>query len=145
MWDVDKEALANAIKTLRKRKEMSQEDLAERAGVARRVVQLLEGAEANPTLETMVAIAQALDTTLDALTGRPGFAKTRVAEQSAAQARFERNWVDAAELLGAVARSKPVRRLAGLYILTRDKRYLDALHAMLPPQSQLFLWLDQAP
>lgn len=77
---MDKIALANNIKRLRKRVKMSQEVLASRAGVARRAIQLLEGAEANPTLDTLCAVAQALNVSLDELVGRPHAAKTAVAE-----------------------------------------------------------------
>lgn len=134
---MEKMALADKIRDLRKRAKMSQEDLAERAGVARGVIQQIEAGNANPTLETMYALAQALGTTLDALTGQPQYAKAQVAEKMAAQERLLKNWVEAAEVLNAIGRAKPVRRLAGLYILTRNEAYLDALRELLPPQSQL--------
>jgi transcriptional regulator with XRE-family HTH domain len=138
-------SLGERVAQLRDAKGWSQQDLADKSGIPRRTIQNLEYGEGSPRLDTLIEVCKALGTTLDALTGQPGHAKAQLADQVARLARLERNWAEAADLMAAVARAKPVRRLVGLYILTRDERYLAALRDMLPPQSPLLRWLDLAP
>ena len=54
--------LANNIKELRTRKGISQELLAEKSGVSLRTVQRIENGETEPRGDTLVRLAQALDT-----------------------------------------------------------------------------------
>ncbi|MGZ3240055.1 MAG: helix-turn-helix domain-containing protein [Burkholderiaceae bacterium] len=49
------------VRTLRRLREMSQEELADRAGVYRSHITLIERGEINFTVDTMETIAQAMD------------------------------------------------------------------------------------
>ena len=57
--DVQK-LVAHNLRRLRLQKRMSQEDLAEEAGIARSYAWKLETGEVNPTLDTLDRVAQAL-------------------------------------------------------------------------------------
>ena len=46
---------------------MSQTELAQRAGVTRQTIGLIEAGEFNPSIKLCIAICKALDTTLDQL------------------------------------------------------------------------------
>ncbi len=59
---MDPKELALKIRALRKVASLSQEELAARSGVARRVVQRIEKAEGSPTLASLNAILRVLDT-----------------------------------------------------------------------------------
>ncbi|MGM9619519.1 MAG: helix-turn-helix domain-containing protein [Oscillospiraceae bacterium] len=68
---------------LRKSRGLSQEELAERVGVSRQAVSKWETEEAMPDLPKLLALAEALETSLDALCGResaPAAAETQTAE-----------------------------------------------------------------
>lgn len=56
--------VGRAIRTRRQARGLSQEALAERAGLHRNYVGLLERGERNPSLTTLNAVARALETTL---------------------------------------------------------------------------------
>ena len=47
--------------------EMSQSELAKKAGVTRQTIGLIESGEFNPSIKLCIAICKALNTTLDAL------------------------------------------------------------------------------
>ena len=47
--------------------EMSQSELAQKAGVTRQTIGLIESGEFNPSIKLCIAICKALNTTLDAL------------------------------------------------------------------------------
>lgn len=55
------------MKIARIEKDLSQEQLAERLGVTRQTIGLIESGSYNPTLKLCVAICKALDKTLDEL------------------------------------------------------------------------------
>lgn len=56
------------IKEARKAMDMSQEELAEKSGVSRTIIALLEsGARTTTTTQTLVKLANALNTTVDAI------------------------------------------------------------------------------
>jgi putative transcriptional regulator len=56
-----------AMKLARVEKGLSQGDLAEKAGVTRQTIGLIENQKYNPTLNLCIKIARALDRTLDDL------------------------------------------------------------------------------
>ncbi len=58
--DADLRALAAAVKRLRAKRQVSQEQLSLEAGLHRNYVGRLERAELSPTFEPLVAIARAL-------------------------------------------------------------------------------------
>lgn len=54
------------IKRFRKALKMSQEELSEKSGISRRIISELEsGKRTNTTAKTLVALANALNTTID--------------------------------------------------------------------------------
>ena len=55
------------MKIARIEKDLSQEQLAEKLGVTRQTIGLIESGSYNPTLKLCVAICKALDKTLDEL------------------------------------------------------------------------------
>ncbi|ARO02261.1 MULTISPECIES: helix-turn-helix transcriptional regulator [Lactobacillaceae] len=57
----------NKIREYRKKKNLSQAELAEKVGLARQTVSLLENKSYNPSLKVCLNIANVLDTTLDSL------------------------------------------------------------------------------
>lgn len=57
----------NKIREYRKKKNLSQAELAEEVGLARQTVGLLENKSYNPSLKVCLNIANVLDTTLDSL------------------------------------------------------------------------------
>lgn len=58
---MENQNLAQGVKKLRKRKALSQEDLAKRAGLSLRTVQRVENGETIPTAETLKRLAAVLD------------------------------------------------------------------------------------
>lgn len=108
---------------------MSQEDLASRAGVARRVVQQLEAGTANPTIATLMAVAKALGTTFDEIAGHS--AKRHLAERMAAEPEpGTQAWTEAAQLLVAISQAGILRQLIALYVVTNERKYLDEIRAL---------------
>ena len=64
---MEKEKLAQGVKELRKRKGLSQEDLAKQSGLSLRTVQRLENGESEPTGETLKRISCVFNITPDEL------------------------------------------------------------------------------
>ncbi len=68
--------LGTRLRTLRRARGWTQEQLAERAGLSYKFIGEIERGQSNPTLETLVALAQALDLDVVDLLGpaetRPG-------------------------------------------------------------------------
>ncbi|MGZ2372060.1 helix-turn-helix domain-containing protein [Ancylomarina sp. YFZ004] len=64
---MEKEKLAQGVKELRKRKGLSQEDLAKESGLSLRTVQRVENGESEPTGETLKRISSVLNITPDEL------------------------------------------------------------------------------
>jgi putative transcriptional regulator len=57
----------NKIKELRKKKELRQEDLAEKLSVTRQTIIAVENDKYNPTLELAMKMAKLLETTVEEL------------------------------------------------------------------------------
>lgn len=64
-----REHVAQRVREARAAAELTQEELADRAGVSSRSVQFVEAAETTPTVEMLVKIARGLGTTASALLG----------------------------------------------------------------------------
>jgi transcriptional regulator with XRE-family HTH domain len=62
-------AFQNRIKQLREKRNLTQEQAAERAGIPLRRYQRLEDGDSGAKLEVAIKVAQALDTTVDYLAG----------------------------------------------------------------------------
>lgn len=71
------ESVAANVKAARESSGLSQEELAEAADIPHRAVRRLETAEVETGIATFVAVARALDVTMDALTQRTKFEKAR--------------------------------------------------------------------
>lgn len=57
----------NNVREYRKHRGLSQLDLAQKIGVARQTINLIENNKYNPTLELCINLAKALDTDLNSL------------------------------------------------------------------------------
>ncbi|MCU0915715.1 MAG: helix-turn-helix transcriptional regulator [Planctomycetes bacterium] len=60
-------AFADVLRQLRERAGLSQETLATKSGLDRTYISLLERGQRQPTLKTLARLAEALDTSLSAL------------------------------------------------------------------------------
>ena len=80
--------LANNVRDLRKLRGLSQEALADLAGLHRTYVGSIERMERNATLSTLEALAGALNVNVGGLlTGRPGVGSSTRAEKRTARVR----------------------------------------------------------
>src|SRR5882762_4241724 len=70
MADHTSTMLAANLRRLRERRQLTQQDLAERSGVTRPTLAHLESGEANQTLSVLVRVDQALGTSIEELIGR---------------------------------------------------------------------------
>lgn len=59
--------MRNAIRTLRRERGLSQDELAKRCGVSRQTINAIENNKYDPTLSLAFRLARELDTTVDAL------------------------------------------------------------------------------
>lgn len=64
MLSSDATAFGKALRKLRKQAKLSQENLAQKAGLDRTYISLLELGQRSPTLSTMLSISRALEVTL---------------------------------------------------------------------------------
>jgi transcriptional regulator with XRE-family HTH domain len=71
------ESFSANVRRIRRRKGLTQEQLAEKAGLAARFVQRLETGKANPSLTVFVAVAEALDANLPGLLRAAVLSKSR--------------------------------------------------------------------
>lgn len=110
---MDKLALGLRVIELRKELKLSQEGLSAKSGVARGAIQQLEKGDANPTIETLEAIAKALGHSFSDLLPLEPFSPQSAAEMSA--------------LLKEFSRLPPVRRAFVLALIYRDESFLDVL------------------
>lgn len=130
---MDAPELAKKIRELRKAAALTQEDLAARAGVARRAIQRIEKAEGSPNLATLSAIGRVLNTEFGPVPSgsRPtsrmivDISPDELVEKiiAATQPRlsledreFRAAWASAAD--------EPWRRGFALFFLTGDQRHL---------------------
>jgi transcriptional regulator with XRE-family HTH domain len=70
-----KKEIGLRIRTIRKKRGLTQEDMADRCGLHWTYIGGLERGERNPTLTTMKRIADGLKTDIHTLLGRPGAAE----------------------------------------------------------------------
>jgi transcriptional regulator with XRE-family HTH domain len=63
------ETIGTRIKALRETNGWSQIELASRAGIDRKTVNRIENGHFSPSIDTLVALGKALDTTTDSLIG----------------------------------------------------------------------------
>jgi transcriptional regulator with XRE-family HTH domain len=77
MPDFDAKTIGKRVKSVRDRAELTQAGLAEAAGITDETVSRIERGAYEPALSTLVALADALGMSLDALAGRSAYGKTK--------------------------------------------------------------------
>ncbi len=115
----EKSSIPEALQLFRKNAKMSQEGLAETAGVGRSTVQDIERGLSSPTIETLGLIAKALKIPLSDFFPAAHSAKAP-------------SFTDAVSLLEAFQKAKPARRAIALFFLTGDKSHLEAFPEIAP-------------
>lgn len=113
---MDRVTLGKKIQLMRKKAGLTQEDLAEAADVAPRVIQRIESGQANPKIGTLIAIAEALGTTTDVLLAPAVRAAANVLPIPSL--KFQ------ADLLAAIEALPPVRKQFVLALIFGDEKYI---------------------
>lgn len=106
-WNMSPKALAEKVKNLRKSATLTQEELANKSGVARRVIQNIESAEGSPSMSTLSALGKALG-----------------AEFGLTQP-IDNGFKDAADFFSRFASAPPHIQKAVLAIVYMDASYLE--------------------
>lgn len=130
-------SIGSNVRALRKAKRLTQADLAAKAGVSYRGLQDIEGGHSNPTVETLLAIATTLGTTLAAICGEPGHAKAakatvhapgtglRIAQHGPKREVSEPpSFAAAAAFLALYESLKPVRKALVASLIFDDSSFL---------------------
>ncbi len=91
--------LAQNITNLRSKRKLTQEALAKLAGATRASVALIESGTSNPTLEVLLKLSQALQVSIDELTGSPLAECQHIKAADIPQDRRSRNGVTLRKLL----------------------------------------------
>ena len=102
------ESVARAVRSARRRRGLSLDQLAARAGVSKGALTALEGATANPTLGTLARLADALGISVSALVERTGQPAVRVADAAAIEPLWQGPHGGSARLLLTTATAAPV-------------------------------------
>lgn len=102
------ESVARAVRSTRRSRGLSLDQLAARAGVSKGALVALEGAAANPTLGTLVRLADALGVPVSALVERPSEPAFRVADAAAIPPLWRGPQGGSARLLLTTATVAPV-------------------------------------
>lgn len=118
---MDKASIAKHVRELRRSAKLTQNELAESAGVSIRVIQDVEHGKGNPTLDTLEALANALKTDLHALCGA-GEPAPQKAKKGAIKPVIDVK--EAAQLLVAFSWLSPERKRAVLALVFDDEAYL---------------------
>lgn len=139
---MDVRSIGDRIRRLREAAEVTQEGLAQGAKIATRALQRVEAGDGNPTINTLLAIAGALEVSLEELTGKTS--RKLVAETMARQVSVDQGMLAAAYILDCLAHARPIRRLAGLYVASNNDAYLDDM-AKLPGGAQVAQALRKLP
>jgi transcriptional regulator with XRE-family HTH domain len=102
------ESVARAVRSIRRSRGLSLDQLASRAGVSKGALVSLESAMANPTLGTLVRLADALAVPVSALVERTREPALRVADAAATQPLWQGPQGGSARLLLTTATAAPV-------------------------------------
>ena len=122
---MDSKSIGDRIRRLRDAANITQEGLAAGAKIATRALQRVEAGDGNPTLSTLLAIADALEVTLEELTGKTS--RKLFVESMARQADKDQGMLAAAYILECLGNAPAVRRLSSAFLATNDERYLEEL------------------
>jgi transcriptional regulator with XRE-family HTH domain len=127
---MEKSKIGEKIKRLRNLAGLSQEEMAASAHIAHRSLQRIESGEANPTLDTLEAIAKGLKTTVEALisersNNRPLRQKLTTTEERALAKRLIKNpesalFQDMAQILEQLLAADEERRALIMTLLFHD-------------------------
>lgn len=117
---MDKKHLAHKIRELRRSTDLTQSQLGTRAGVAQRVIHDIENERGNPTIETLNALAMALNVSVTALIDGPECDHPAPAKPL----KTPPDLTAAAQFLLSYAMASPERRRAVCAILFDDEAYL---------------------
>src|SRR5690348_9335643 len=132
---MDKRALGEKIRRLRAKADLSQEELAGRAKIAHRALQRVESGKANPTVDTLTAIAKALGVPFEELAGISG--RETFINNEVKRSQTDPALLEAAKVLQALASAGPFRRALVKYMLFQDPAYLENLPEIGPIQKLL--------
>jgi transcriptional regulator with XRE-family HTH domain len=102
------ESVARAVRATRRSRGLSLDQLAVRAGVSKGALVSLESAAANPTLGTLVRLADALGVPVSALVGGVRESTVRVADAATVQPLWQGPQGGSARLLLTTATAAPV-------------------------------------
>ncbi len=102
------ESVARAVRSARRSRGLSLDQLAARAGVSKGALAAVEGATANPTLGTLVRLSDALGIPVSALVERTGEPAVRVADAAAIEPLWQGPHGGSARLLLTTATAAPV-------------------------------------
>lgn len=106
------QTVGQRLAAAREKLDLTQEELAKRSRVPRNTIQNIEYDKVSPRLENLVALATALDVSLDDLAGPPNPLRT------------DPNWQELARLVQHYSDASRDRRLLALYILSNSEQYL---------------------
>lgn len=120
---MDAKRIGDRIRRLRETAKITQEGVAFGAKIATRALQRVEAGDGNPTLSTLLGIADALGVSLEELTGKTS--RRLMAESLVRQVDVDQGMLAGAYILDCLARAEPIRRLAGLYIASKNNEYLE--------------------
>jgi transcriptional regulator with XRE-family HTH domain len=115
------ESVARAVRSARRSRGLSLDQLAARAGVSKGALVALESATANPTLSTLVRLADALGISVSALVERTRERAVRVADAAAVEPLWQGPQGGSARLLLTTATAAPVELWR--WQLAADERY----------------------
>lgn len=90
------------LKTLREQRNLTQEELADRAGITLRRLQRLESGDSQPKLDVVTALARALGTTVNYLAGETDDSRPMIDEESLSLAEKIAVFLVKGDRLGAI-------------------------------------------
>lgn len=141
---MDNKAIGERIRRLRSAAEITQEGLAMGAKIATRALQRIESGEGNPTINTLNAIAEALEVTLEELTGKTSRRLMAETLASSRPVEADQGMLAAAYILECLGNAPAMRRLSTAYLATNNTRYLEELRR-LPGGAQVAQALQKLP
>lgn len=115
-----KRTFDRALYFYRDQRKLNQSEMADLIKVSFRYYQKLESGKSEPSLTVLNKTLDNLGTTFAEFFAKP----------DPIQSDRETDWKEAARILDALAAASQHRRLAALYLLTKDDRYLDRLRAL---------------
>jgi transcriptional regulator with XRE-family HTH domain len=116
----DRVGLGDRLRRLRKGKGPSQLELEQLSGVSNTTIQEIERGDGNPTVETLQALADALDCEIEDFLGE---GKAETLQPSV-------DWNECARVLEALQSAPEHRKLLALHLLLKDDSYMKRLEKL---------------